>query len=266
MTESEWLASTDPRAMLDWAHQTADNGPHPNQPRNVVSDRKLRLFACACCWGVSQALGEDAEQLIEWDKHPANNAAGWAMAWAGDQTKPTPAERAAILREIIGNPWRHRPLVANPPENWLTWNSGTIPRLAQKAYEERPGRRCENCNGSGYNKNRHTEPFVGVYSDCNCNCGRIADGSLDPVRLAVLADALEEAGCEDVRILQHLRGMERCPLCVRVNANSEADACSVCGQLGAIGPFGKPCSPGWIPLRAPHVRGDWAIDLLLGRE
>jgi hypothetical protein len=31
-------------------------------------------------------------------------------------------------------------------------------------------------------------------------------GTLDPDRLAVLADALEEAGCTDTRILGHLRG------------------------------------------------------------
>jgi hypothetical protein len=46
----------------------------------------------------------------------------------------------------------------------------------------------------------------------------------DPQRLAVLADALEEAGCNDAEILTHLR------------------------------------SPG------PHVRGCWALDLILGKQ
>jgi hypothetical protein len=49
-----------------------------------------------------------------------------------------------------------------------------------------------------------------------------ASGLLDPARLAVLADALEEAGCGDWDVLTHLR------------------------------------SPG------PHVRGCWAVDLVLG--
>jgi hypothetical protein len=48
--------------------------------------------------------------------------------------------------------------------------------------------------------------------------------TLDGARLAVLSDALEEAGCTDEAILSHLR------------------------------------SPG------PHVRGCWALDLVLGRE
>jgi hypothetical protein len=48
-------------------------------------------------------------------------------------------------------------------------------------------------------------------------------GTLDTARLAVLADALEDAGCADADLLGHLRG------------------------------------PG------PHVRGCWAVDLLLGK-
>jgi hypothetical protein len=49
-------------------------------------------------------------------------------------------------------------------------------------------------------------------------------GLLDIVRLAVLADALEDAGCNDAVILNHLRGP------------------------------------------APHVRGCWAVDLLLASK
>jgi hypothetical protein len=49
-------------------------------------------------------------------------------------------------------------------------------------------------------------------------------GRLDVARLAVLADALEDAGCDQPDLLGHLRG------------------------------------PG------PHVRGCWAVDLLLGKE
>jgi hypothetical protein len=34
----------------------------------------------------------------------------------------------------------------------------------------------------------------------------LPSGTLDPARLAVLADALEEAGCDNPDILKHLRG------------------------------------------------------------
>src|SRR5262249_28960164 len=52
----------------------------------------------------------------------------------------------------------------------------------------------------------------------------LPSGHLDPARLAVLADALEEAGCSEQAILDHLRG------------------------------------PGH------HIRGCWAVDLLLAKE
>src|SRR5262245_57779436 len=51
----------------------------------------------------------------------------------------------------------------------------------------------------------------------------LPSGHLDPARLLVLADALEEAGCADADLPGHLRG------------------------------------PG------PHVRGCWALDLILGK-
>lgn len=46
MTEAEWLSSTEPTPMLGFL-------------RGVASDRKLRLFACACCRHVWHLLGND---------------------------------------------------------------------------------------------------------------------------------------------------------------------------------------------------------------
>lgn len=77
------------------------------------------------------------------------------------------AEQCRLLREIIGNPFR--PLALSP--SWLSWKDGVVVRLAQAAYEDR----------------------------------HLPAGTLSNIRLAVLADALEEAGCGDERILGHLR-------------------------------------------------------------
>jgi hypothetical protein len=194
-------------------------------------NRKLRLFAVACCSIVSDELGRvigDAEQCMEWEGGPAKNAANWAMAWAGDQRIPSPRVRAALLRDIYGNLFRPALVIRNgklgvrngdephydldDPQRWLAWNDGTIPKLAQAIYDKR---------------------------------------AFD--RMPILADALEEAGCHNVEILNHCRGKERCPSCVSY------------GRYDTLfHPHG--CDNGYIPLRGPHIRGCWVLDLLLGKQ
>jgi hypothetical protein len=95
------------------------------------------------------------------------------------------AALAGLLRCVFG-PLPFRPVTVSPAR--LAWQGGAVAKLARAAYEERS----------------------------------LPSGELDPARLAVLADALEEAGCSAAELLGHLR------------------------------------------LHAPHVRGCWAVDLLLG--
>jgi hypothetical protein len=69
---------------------------------------------------------------------------------------------------VPGNPFRPAPF--HPA--WLAWNNGAVRKLAQAGYD-----------------------------------GRLwPSGRLDPARLALPADALEEAGCADAAILAHCRG------------------------------------------------------------
>ena len=234
MTESEWLACTDPQQILEFV-------------RGRASDRKLRLFTCACCRRVWEALTDErSRSAVEAAERYADGLAGreelaaqaeaaeapaaagasarareavvspvphvtqaalaatgeraeptmradatiWA-AWATSEAARVPDQerrhQCALLRDLFGAvPFRPIPL--DPA--WLTWSGGMVPRLAQAAYEQR----------------------------------ELPAGTLDVARLAVLADALEEAGHDQVDVLGHLRG------------------------------------PG------PHVRGCWAVDLLLGKE
>jgi hypothetical protein len=97
------------------------------------------------------------------------------------------ALHSGFLRDLFGNPFRPVPFVAPA---WVSWNDGTLPQLARAAYEAR----------------------------------HLPKGTLDPARLAFLADALEGASCTDAELLGHLRGPGR------------------------------------------HVRGCWALDLVLGKE
>lgn len=50
MTESQWLVSEDPAQMLVyWTNVGAVGVSVADLGRCLASDRKLRLFACACC-------------------------------------------------------------------------------------------------------------------------------------------------------------------------------------------------------------------------
>jgi hypothetical protein len=101
------------------------------------------------------------------DTASAARRAVWGPERLGDTAEP--AAQQALLRDLFGPlPFRRVAVEAG----WLAWNNGTARRLAEAAYQERV----------------------------------LPDGTLDAARLAVLADALEEAGCAHADILGHLRG------------------------------------------------------------
>jgi hypothetical protein len=207
MTEEEWLACNEPAPMLQFLRN-----------RGKTSDRKLRLFSLACCRRVWPSLREwmhrrtvevaemyvegsadlrawqhlckgAAQKLLENVSGPGavvgynvcrrsayeaaletSTGAALTEPSAASRGKPDPAEHAVqcrLLREIVGNPFR--PVAISP--SWLKWNGGAIPKLARAVYEERS----------------------------------LPSGTLDNVRLAVLMDALEDAGCSDADILAHCR-------------------------------------------------------------
>src|SRR5262245_23783447 len=250
--------------------------------QQTASPRRLRLFACACCRLATHVPGSDIDRWEEQGHPLVTNAQRWAQNWG----HPACSERlvattqAALLRDIFGNPFR--PVVferccrcdgageaqgADRPFEWSgpgtypgpclvcgrrgtilpPWLTPTVLSLAQAAYEER-GRKCEACKGTGSVPNGSDEMTCG-----HCHgTGTVDTGTLDPDCLAVLADALEEAGCTEESLLRHLRGQE--PVIKEVPRMTQTIAPTLYRHAG------------WKPLRGPHVRGCWALDLILGRE
>jgi hypothetical protein len=219
VTEEQWLACTNPTAMLEFL-------------RGKASDRKLRLFACACCsrvrhllsdkynrkalsiaeryaegevpeeklgfaWGdarraakVAYREGRETEAAAMWavslvceaDLGRAVAAVGWAAqceAYAIGQPRLADVQREQVV--LL------RDIVGNPFRAVAldpAWRTHAVVQLARSLYDDR----------------------------------RFED-------MPILADALEEAGADNQEILGHLRQKE----------------------------------PG-------HVRGCWCLDLVLGKE
>jgi hypothetical protein len=179
-----------------------------------LPERKTRLFAVACCrriWPLlkderSRVAVEVAERLADglcsgeeldsaitqaldlYEEEPTSRIAAASLltvdfpllahkiahevakttALAQQDTKRASRENARLLREIFGPlPFR---IVTLPP-SVRTWNNGLIKRLAEQAYQHR----------------------------------LLTAGHLDPDRLAVLSDALEDAGA-DAELVEYLRG------------------------------------------------------------
>jgi hypothetical protein len=287
MTADEWQASTDSARMLRFVHENPDH-------ENITccrSDRKLRLFACACgrelaknhlnFSGMSRteashyiAAFEDLADGVPLPHDVPSSAgcylAGTPQSAAGHCANLQHPAFAALLRDICGDPFR--PVL--------------LPLL----------RRCWKCHREAPVRDRQaTLCRCGTWSDLEPFCPwltptvlalasapydlRTPDGTLDPVRLLVLADALEEVGCLDERC-QQCHGRGTYTVHVRNDAvsamngygpattYSEWRGCRHCGGGHDRKGTGRIPHPLLAHLRSPgpHVRGCAVLDAILGRE
>jgi hypothetical protein len=194
MTEQEWLTTTDPQKMLEFL-------------RGKVSARKLRLFIAGCFRSSpvfrTRPLGNGPRALVELVERYADGAATAEDLAAGHRRSPFSihAFRGGYAYTYA---WYHRVFFGRSVRRALAARvlCDLFGPLPFGPVEIEPSWRT---------------PAVVALAATVYEERRFED-------MPVLADALEEAGCQDPDILSHLRG------------------------------------PG------PHVRGCWALDLMLGKE
>lgn len=223
MTEQEWLTCSDPYEMTNFL-------------RPKRSDRKFRLFGCACVRGVWQHLPENAlRQATETCERFADG-----LATAGELRAARESAHATYqgIGDIIAD---HSAIAVEglcEVKPWIPMGEGSSGGIAAVAAEAWSTQDIPFHVAWEMAKQAHCNllrcifgplPFRPVTlhpSWLTPNILTLAQAIYDDRafdRLHSLADALEEAGCKNEDILSHCR------------------------------------SPG------PHVRGCWVVDLVLGR-
>lgn len=215
MTESQWLVSTDAIELFDFVHDQA-------------TERKLRLFGCACLQFIWSQIGEELPMTL-----------GVVAAFADGTTTKAALKRArAAVRQE-----RHD-LEASDAGMRPMWGACWLAEVAAS----------ENAYASvlAELKRLSSDILFLEADDWTAICGLLRDIFGNPFhthtcdstwltstvtllataiyaekafeRLPILADALEDAGCDSTEILTHLRG------------------------------------------DGTHVAGCWALDLVLGKS
>jgi hypothetical protein len=257
MTEAEWLACAEPRRMLLFL--LGDNYLRVQDveafPACKGSDRKLRLFACACYWSIRHLLPNPlAQEAVEMAERFADGLAAmndllvmearlrgrldvlegpWRASRGTQRSGMQPTHDAlALALQVV---WQQAPKAAYYASSNAYLAFAAISRPGAALYDSGLGasRRAEEkrqtdmlrCIFGHLFRPVALAPAVLAWNDGTAGkvAQRIYEGRAH-ADLPILADALEEAGCDDEGILSHLRG------------------------------------PG------PHVRGCWAVDLLLAKE
>jgi len=230
MIEAEWLACTDPHLMLEYL-------------RSKPIDRKLRLFAVACCrkcWDLladerGRVAVETAERFA--DGQAALSDLNYAKVAAQSLHKVvhTPND-AAVMAAVLST-------ASTDVLDVSLVISCVVASHATISFHNRPPSSSKTLEGFYQDEREwHAEQMRDIFGNPFRRPVPISPSWLEwrdrtVVRLAqsiyegrgfdhlpVLADALEEAGCHDAQILGHCR------------------------------------QPG------PHVRGCWVVDLILGRK
>jgi hypothetical protein len=234
MTEAEWIAC-----------DGEDTGDMHELLTGKGSDRKLRLFACACCRRIWDRLGDErsrrAVEVAERFADGACDQAALTAAWqeaeqAASEVRDVPHEVPDAASDEFDDEYSNLPYNAALAAHWCAIQAPTNDGVAEFA------------SHAAFYAQRAVDPVAECRAQAKLICDVLGGSTdlprLDPSwltsdvlalargiyaekafdRMPILADALQDAGCDNAEVLNHCR-----------------DANQV------------------------HVRGCWVLDLLLGK-
>jgi hypothetical protein len=215
MTEADWLAAADPTSLLAFV----------KQKRHA---RKLRLFACGCCRRIAGVIpdecGHRAIELAE--RHADGEATAKELRSLSKVVALATADYEPTDEDDLGD-WSADQALTATLNAIAAWEQTVYAAVcAAAAVTDQAAEQVAQCHllRDIFNPFRPVafDPAWRSETVAALAAGIYTDRAFD--RLPILADAIEEAGCDQPDILNHCRG------------------------------------PG------PHVRGCWAVDLVLGKE
>jgi hypothetical protein len=247
VNESQWLTTSDAQEMLRWLCD------RHHSHRRKAGQRKLRLFGCACCrlrwddmvqpgsraavefverWaddpsaaaGLEQAQQEaakaDGEVFDYWVVRGNWNKGPEARAQSQEQREASEAARG-LVHPSAGMSARANDVMRRRVGEGAP---GTDQEKTHRAWKSRLGRMAHLLRDIFGNPYRPVKLKPAWRTAAVVGLAQTMYESRDFAAMPVLADALEDAGCDNPHVLAHCRGPT-----------------------------------------AFHVRGCWAVDLVLGR-
>ncbi|QJW96865.1 hypothetical protein [Frigoriglobus tundricola] len=217
MTEAEWLACDDPERMF------------PNR-REVTDERKMRLFGCACCGRIWSLLPNESRDAL-----------GVAERYADGLATRADRDRAFSQAEAVafdrGQPWAPDPatfathaaadaiFVRSVTGRTASSVSSTAASAAACAEADKgPDSEYDTAFENAHRKELAEQaklirdifgnPFRPVTLEplwLTFDVQALARGIYDNKafdRMPILADALQDAGCDNTDVLGHCRGAE----------------------------------------------------------
>src|ERR1700677_388993 len=270
MTEQEWQRSNDPKAMIKHLRYGHGLPGEAWGPLKCASDRKLRLFIAAVerewCGDRASVTDVAAFEVMErladcdgerWQGERDRLRFSWSLSGLAvddaaecvriHNSEGDPALWANLLREIVGNPFRPVKVVKQSLQYLVTSKYRVI----------------------GDPSDRRCELIPDWLTDNVLRSAQQAYDRRDWDALPILADVLEEAGCEEQALMGHLRST-RCKLC---KGEGKIDRPIICGPNTSEEKMRRIADEAGGPIICPpckgviwcnHVLVCWALDLILG--